>query len=152
MSHGMKRFNSPVLIAAAAMIVLPFALLAGGLTLTSATDVVIFAVACMALNILVGHTGLVSFGHGAWFGVGAYAAALTQRYWFPGSVLWPVLTSLVLFVAVYSIVFAMGIYYINRLIERGPQGRAIEPPGSGSPSRPLAAAHDAGREALARGS
>ena len=96
MSHGMKRFNSPVVIAAAAMIVLPFALLAGGLTLTSATDVMIFAVACMALNILVGHTGLVSFGHGAWFGVGAYAAALTQRYWFPGSVLWPVLTSLVL--------------------------------------------------------
>jgi branched-chain amino acid transport system ATP-binding protein len=96
MSHGMKRFNSPVVIAAAAMVVLPFALLAGGLTLTSATDVVIFAVACMALNILVGHTGLVSFGHGAWFGVGAYAAALTQRYWFPGSVLWPVLTSLLL--------------------------------------------------------
>ncbi len=80
------------MIAAAAMVVLPFALLAGGLTLTSATDVVIFAVACMALNILVGHTGLVSFGHGAWFGVGAYAAALTQRYWFPGSVLWPVLS------------------------------------------------------------
>jgi ABC-type branched-subunit amino acid transport system permease subunit len=35
---------------------------------------VIFAVACMALNILGRHTGLVSFGHGAWFGVGAYAA------------------------------------------------------------------------------
>ena len=78
------------------MVVLPFALLAGGLTLTSATDVVIFAIACMALNILVGHTGLVSFGHGAWFGVGAYAAALTQKYWFPGSVLWPVLASLVI--------------------------------------------------------
>ena len=89
----MNRLASPVVIAAAAATVLPFALLAGGLTLTSATDVVIFAVACMALNILVGHTGLVSFGHGAWFGVGAYAAALTQKYWFPGSVLWPVLTS-----------------------------------------------------------
>jgi cytochrome bd ubiquinol oxidase subunit I len=46
----------------------------------------------------------------------------------------------------------MGIYYINRLIERGPQGRAIEPLEGGSASRPLAAAHDAGREALARGS
>jgi cytochrome d ubiquinol oxidase subunit I len=63
-----------------------------------------------------------------------------------------VLTSLVLFVVVYAIVFAMGIYYINRLIERGPQGRAIEPPGRGLPSRPLSSAHDAGREALARGS
>ncbi len=36
----------------------------------------------MALNVLVGHTGLVSFGHGAWFGLGAYAAALAQRHWF----------------------------------------------------------------------
>ena len=34
-----------------------------------------FAIACMGLNILVGYTGLVSFGHGAWFGLGAYAAA-----------------------------------------------------------------------------
>ena len=40
-----------------------------GLAVTSATEVVIFAMACMALNILVGYTGLVSFGHGAWFGL-----------------------------------------------------------------------------------
>ena len=77
-------WRSPVLIAALSMAVLPFALLAGGLTMTSATDVVIFAIACMALNILVGHTGLVSFGHGAWFGLGAYAAALTQTSLVPG--------------------------------------------------------------------
>jgi branched-chain amino acid transport system ATP-binding protein/branched-chain amino acid transport system permease protein len=94
----MNHLRSPVVIAAVAMVVLPFALRAGGLTLTSATDVVIIAVACMALNILVGHTGLVSFGHGAWFGIGAYAAALTQRHWFPGSVLWPALTSLAILV------------------------------------------------------
>ncbi len=55
-----------------------------GLPLRSAIDVVVFAIACMGLNILVGYTGLVSFGHGAWFGLGAYAAALSQRYWFPG--------------------------------------------------------------------
>jgi branched-chain amino acid transport system ATP-binding protein len=103
-------------IAAAAMAVLPFALLAGGLTLTSATDVVIFAVACMALNILVGHTGLVSFGHGAWFGFGAYAAALTQRHWFPGSVLWPIATSvLFLLMAAVPVAFIVlrrrGVYF-----------------------------------------
>src|SRR6478736_8994277 len=91
--------RSPVVIAALACAVLPFALRAGGLTMTSATDVVIFAIACMALNILVGNTGLVSFGHGAWFGVGAYAAALAQRYWFPGSVLWPALLAVVLLAA-----------------------------------------------------
>jgi hypothetical protein len=46
-----------MVVAGLAMVALPFVLLAGGLTLTSATDVVIFAIACMALNILVGHTG-----------------------------------------------------------------------------------------------
>jgi len=95
----MKAFRSPVAIALAAMVALPFALLAGGLTLTSATDVVIIAIACMALNILVGHTGLVSFGHGAWLGLGAYAAALAQRHWFPGSVLWPALFALAFLLA-----------------------------------------------------
>ena len=56
----------PLLIAAFGLLVLPPVLLALGLTMTSATEVVVYAVVCMALNILVGHTGLVSFGHGAW--------------------------------------------------------------------------------------
>src|SRR5258707_1019045 len=47
--------RSPTLLAALACAVLPFVLLAGGLTLTSATDVVIFAVACMALDLLAVH-------------------------------------------------------------------------------------------------
>jgi branched-chain amino acid transport system ATP-binding protein len=60
-----------------------------GLPMTTATDVVIFAIAAMGLNILVGRTGLVSFGHGAWFGIGAYAAALLQRHYWPGGMLLP---------------------------------------------------------------
>src|SRR4030095_6369691 len=96
--------------------ILPFALLAGGLTMTSATDVVIFSIACMALNILVGNTGLVSFGHGAWFGLGAYAAALAQRHWFSGSIVWPALFALA-FLVVASIVIGFlvlrrrGVYF-----------------------------------------
>src|SRR3954468_20488720 len=90
----MKLLRSPVAVSALILLVLPFILRAVGLTLTSATDVVIFAIACMALNVLVGFTGLVSFGHGAWFGLGAYAAALAQRHWFPGSMLWPALFAL----------------------------------------------------------
>jgi len=62
-----------------------------------------------------------------------------------------VLTTLVLFVVVYGIVFAMGIYYINRLIARGPQGHAIEPSTHGAPGSPLSAAGDAAREALQPG-
>ncbi|MEO8304587.1 MAG: branched-chain amino acid ABC transporter ATP-binding protein/permease [Betaproteobacteria bacterium] len=112
----MKMFDSPVVKAALACLVLPFALLAGGLTLTSATDVVIFSIACMALNLLVGHTGLVSFGHGAWFGLGAYAAALAQRHWFADSMLWPALVALAfLLVATVLIGFLVlrrrGVYF-----------------------------------------
>ncbi len=66
---------------------LPFALLgASGSASTSATEVVIFALACMALNILVGYTGLTSFGHGAWFGLAAYAAAHRAARPVPGLV------------------------------------------------------------------
>src|SRR5258706_15820189 len=78
-----------LLYAVAALVALPFALHAIGLGVTSATEVVIFAMACMALNILVGHTGLVSFGHGAWFGLAAYAAAIMQRQYFAGHFLLP---------------------------------------------------------------
>jgi hypothetical protein len=42
----------------------------------------------------------------------------------------------------------MGIYYINRLIANGPQGRAVEPPRGGTPRRPLSASEDAARQAL----
>jgi ABC-type branched-subunit amino acid transport system permease subunit len=81
----MRRDHVPLLVAVLALAVLPFALDVAGLPLRTAIDVVVFAIACMGLNILVGHTGLVSFGHGAWFGLGAYAAALSQRYWFPAT-------------------------------------------------------------------
>jgi cytochrome d ubiquinol oxidase subunit I len=57
-----------------------------------------------------------------------------------------VATTLGLFVLVYGVVFTMGIYYINRLIALGPQGRAAEPPHTGTPVRPLSAAIDAARE------
>jgi ABC-type branched-subunit amino acid transport system ATPase component/ABC-type branched-subunit amino acid transport system permease subunit len=81
-------------ITAAALLALPFALDALGLTLKSSADVAIMAIAVMGLNILVGHTGLVSFGHGAWFGVGAYAAAIVQRHLFPGDMLLPAIGAL----------------------------------------------------------
>jgi cytochrome d ubiquinol oxidase subunit I len=60
---------------------------------------------------------------------------------------WAVLVSLILFVIVYAIVFSMGIYYINRLIEYGPKGAAAASP-DGLPSRPLTAAEPAAHDAI----
>jgi ABC-type branched-subunit amino acid transport system permease subunit len=98
----MRIVYSPIVIAALALAVLPFALDFAGLPLRSSIDVVVFAIACMGLNILVGHTGLVSFGHGAWFGLGAYATALSQIYWFPGAMILPAVFTIV-FIAVSAL-------------------------------------------------
>ena len=42
----------------------------------SAIEVLCFALAAFSLNFLIGVGGIVSFGHAAYFGLGAYAAGL----------------------------------------------------------------------------
>ncbi len=41
----------------------------------------IFGIAALGFNLLLGYTGLLSFGHSAFFGTGAYVAALLVKYW-----------------------------------------------------------------------
>src|SRR5215203_5856058 len=112
----MRRDHAPLLIAAAALATLPFVLDWVGLPLRSSIDVVVFAIACLGLNVLVGYTGLVSFGHGAWFGLGAYAAALSQKYWFPGELVLPALFALLFIAAAGALAGALilrrrGVYF-----------------------------------------
>ena len=51
----------------------------GGYT-ALASRVLIFGLAAMGLNFLLGFTGVMSFGHAAYFGLGVYGAGLTLRY------------------------------------------------------------------------
>jgi branched-chain amino acid transport system permease protein len=44
-----------------------------------ANDIAIWALFATSLNLLVGYTGLVSFGHAAYFGIGAYATGLLMK-------------------------------------------------------------------------
>jgi branched-chain amino acid transport system permease protein len=60
--------------ALAALIALP--VFADAYMLKVATEVLVFALAAFSLNFLVGNGGIVSFGHAAYFGLGAYAAGL----------------------------------------------------------------------------
>ncbi len=90
----------PLIVAIMALLISPLIMHLLGLTPGTATDVVIFAIAALGLNLLVGHTGLTSFGHGAFFGIGAYAAALSQKYWFDGQLVLPLL---------FTIFFSMGL-------------------------------------------
>jgi branched-chain amino acid transport system permease protein len=39
----------------------------------------VFAIAALGFNLLLGYTGLLSFGHSAYFGAGAYAVAFLMR-------------------------------------------------------------------------
>ncbi|MEZ5855180.1 MAG: branched-chain amino acid ABC transporter permease [Hyphomicrobiaceae bacterium] len=58
--------------------------LIGGYT-ALASRVLIMGLAAMSFNLLLGFTGVMSFGHAAYFGLGAYGAGLTLKYLAPST-------------------------------------------------------------------
>jgi branched-chain amino acid transport system permease protein len=50
------------------------------------TRIVVMGLAAMSLNFLLGFTGVLSFGHAAYFGLGAYGTAMAIKYWGVGSI------------------------------------------------------------------
>src|SRR5512147_2226203 len=92
----------PLVLLALCLIVLPWLVLALGYTWGIATEIAIFALVGLGYNLLLGYTGLLSFGHGLFFGLAAYCVALTQIHWFRDSVLLP-LAGGVLFAAVLGV-------------------------------------------------
>jgi branched-chain amino acid transport system permease protein len=66
--------NAFTLLAFAALALYP--LIAGNYGIDFVTKVMIYAMFALSLELLVGSTGLVCFGHAAFFGIGAYAAVL----------------------------------------------------------------------------
>src|SRR5688500_9556830 len=70
----------PALLLFAAILAIP-ALAADDFVLRFLAEILIFGIAVMSLDLLVGYGGLVSLGHAAFFGGAAYAAALfAQRF------------------------------------------------------------------------
>ena len=110
-TFGPRSKYQPLWIAVAALIVLPLVMPFLGLTVNTATVAVVLAIAAMGLNLLIGYTGLVSFGHSTWFGIGAYASALIQLNWLPGQIVLPLLLSAVFIVALST---AVGILILRR--------------------------------------
>jgi len=101
---------------AVGLALLPVAMSLGGLTTSTAVECIVLAMAGLALNILLGYTGLVSFGHGAWYGIGAYAMGILQLRLLPGATLLPLVLATVL-VAVVALLVGMlvlrrrGVYF-----------------------------------------
>ncbi|MGB6105394.1 MAG: branched-chain amino acid ABC transporter permease [Pusillimonas sp.] len=67
-------------------LMLPAVLPMLGISLNLGTEIMIIALFAMGYNILLGTTGLPAFGHAAFFGVGAYAAAIVNLQGWTGFV------------------------------------------------------------------
>lgn len=65
----------------------PFWISSIGLYNYIALEILIWCIYAMGYNLAMGYTGLHSFGHGAFFGIGAYAMAIYQVH-FGGDSLW----------------------------------------------------------------
>ena len=70
----MKKSSVLGLVALLALAVMPWVLLRYQLSIL--TDLLIFGLFALSLDLILGYTGLVSFGHAAYFGLGAYGSAL----------------------------------------------------------------------------
>ena len=68
--------TAKVLAAVAALLLLALPWIGDAYLTKVAIEVLTFALAAFSLNFLIGNGGLVSFGHAAYFGLGAYAAGL----------------------------------------------------------------------------
>lgn len=88
-----------VIIAVCGLLLLPLMSVLD-LTTTTATEILIYALAGLGINLLLGYTGLVSFGHGIFFGVAAYAASIIQVQLMPGDIFLPM---------IFAILFTTGI-------------------------------------------
>ncbi len=62
-------------VVVAALLALAYPLVVRRFYITLAEDVLIYAIFALSLDLLLGYTGLTSFGHAAFFGLGAYTLA-----------------------------------------------------------------------------
>src|SRR5438270_10100507 len=67
------------------------------------TKIMIMSIFALSLDLLVGYTGLVSFGHAAFFGIGAYALAFVAPKVAPAS-FWATLPIAVVSAAIAALI------------------------------------------------
>jgi branched-chain amino acid transport system permease protein len=104
------------LIAAAALIAL-FPLVGSTFYIQLGAKIMIMAIFALSLDLLVGHTGLISLGHAAYFGVSAYVLALVSPQ-YEAANLWLTLplavavSALVAWLVGFLVVRTSGVYFI----------------------------------------
>ncbi|MEH7120162.1 branched-chain amino acid ABC transporter permease, partial [Neobacillus vireti] len=98
------KMTSFILVIAAFLILLPFVYESRNLFILL-TQIFVFAIFAMSYDLLIGFTGIVSFGHAMFFGIGAYSMGIfmkkfepTMTYFFLAVLSTIVLTGLVSFI------------------------------------------------------
>jgi branched-chain amino acid transport system permease protein len=75
------------------------------------TRVMILSIFAISLDLLVGYTGLISFGHAAWFGIGGYALALLGTKYQVTNSLWLTLPAAMVVTA--TLAFVVGLFVLR---------------------------------------
>ncbi len=116
-------FTAPMLASWLLFATVPLWIERVGLYQYLGVEILIFAIYALAFNLVLGHAGLPSFGHGAFFGIGAYAFGLAQLNLVPN--LWLCLGVAVLAAGLGGALVALfishrrGIYYALMTIAFG---------------------------------
>ena len=110
----MQTWSRPVktrIVLVAVLALLAFFPFAGATFYTElVTKVMILAIFALSLDLLVGYTGLVSFGHAAYYGIGAYVLGLlTPKY--EAANLWLTLPAAIALAGLAA--FAVGIFVVR---------------------------------------
>ena len=100
----MKVLGWRALLAFAALAAVPLLPFMSKFYLLLAFDALLFGAVAMSLDLLMGYTGLVSFGHAAFFGLGAYASAILLERGVTS--LWACLGFALIVVGLYAVVVA----------------------------------------------
>jgi branched-chain amino acid transport system permease protein len=114
--HGFDKSKLLFVFVAFALLAL-YPLAAGKYGIDLVTKIMIYAIFALSLELLVGGTGLVCFGHAAFFGIGAYAAVLLSPQDAPANALW-LIAAAVLAAALYALFVGAlslrtkGVYFI----------------------------------------
>jgi branched-chain amino acid transport system permease protein len=84
----MKFSGKAAFVGAGFLVLALWPLMSGAYGLDLVTKIMIYAIFALSLELLVGGTGLVCFGHAAFFGIGAYGAVLMSPGYDPAKLLW----------------------------------------------------------------
>ncbi len=104
-----SRWRPIALVAVVALLAL-FPLAGSGFYVELVAKVMILAIFALSLDLLVGYTGLVSFGHAAYFGIGAYALGLMSPK-YEAANLWLTLPAAMLAAALAAL--AVGVFVVR---------------------------------------